>query len=162
MGLPPLKPFDQPIDLGREHRGLAGNIAAQHHHDPELADPADLQGLMVIEKLVNDIVLDEREPGSFDPLARMRAKLAEDIRKARFHIREMEGHSARIERHIQRLQMQPGTDVLGYMLRARIAAIAKVIDEAGRQIAASTRASDMLEGYSYVLDEAPSRSSSGG
>ncbi len=121
-------------------------------YDPELADPTDLQGLLVIEKLVNDIVLDEREPGTFDPLARMRASLAGDIRKAQFHAREMAGHGARIERHLQRLSSRPATDILGYMLKARIEAISKAIRETTKQIEATERALEMLETYSYELD----------
>jgi hypothetical protein len=123
-------------------------------YDPELADARDIQGLMLIEKLVNDIVLDEREPGSFDPLEAMRATLRNDIRKARFHIREMEGHGARVGRHLTRLGRQTGTDVLGYMLRARMEAIAKAVSESGRQIEATERALEMLEDYSYELDPA--------
>ena len=46
--------------------------------DPQLADPRDLKGLMLLEPLVNDVILDEREPGSFDPLAAMRRKLSDD------------------------------------------------------------------------------------
>jgi hypothetical protein len=121
-------------------------------YDPELADPTDLQGLLVIEKLVNDIVLDEREPGTFDPLARMRASLSSDIRKARFHVSEMQGHGLRIERHIQRLGTRPATDILGYMLRARIEAISKAILESNKQIEATERALKMLETYSYEMN----------
>lgn len=123
-------------------------------YDPELADSRDIQGLMLIEKLVNDIVLDEREPGTFDPLQKMRAMLNNDIRKARFHIREMEGHGARINRHLSRLGRGPGTDVLGYMLRARIDAIGKAVQESAKQIEASERALEMLDAYSYEMDEA--------
>jgi curved DNA-binding protein CbpA len=122
-------------------------------YDPELADPRDIQGLMLIEKLVNDIVLDEREPGSFDPIELMRSTLRADIRKARFHMREMEAHGARVGRHISRLGRRSGTDVLGYMLRARMDAIAKAVAESGRQVEASERALEMLETYSYELDE---------
>jgi curved DNA-binding protein CbpA len=122
-------------------------------YDPELADSRDIQGLMLIEKLVNDIVLDEREPGTFDPLEKMRATLNSDIRKARFHMREMEGHGARVNRHISRLGRGPGTDVLGYMLRARIEAITKAVQESARQIEASERALEMLGAYSYEMDE---------
>jgi curved DNA-binding protein CbpA len=122
-------------------------------YDPELADSRDIQGLMLIEKLVNDIVLDEREPGTFDPLEKMRATLNTDIRKARFHMREMEGHGARVSRHLSRLGRGPGTDVLGYMLRARIEAIGKAVQESAKQIEASERALEMLGAYSYELDE---------
>ncbi|MGV3548673.1 J domain-containing protein [Rhizobium sp.] len=124
-------------------------------YDPELADARDIQGLMLIEKLVNDIVLDEREPGTFDPLEKMRATLNGDIRKARFHMREMEGHGARVNRHIARLGRGPGSDVLGYMLRARIDAIGKAVQESAKQIEASERALEMLGAYSYELDELP-------
>jgi curved DNA-binding protein CbpA len=122
-------------------------------YDPELADARDIQGLMLIEKLVNDIVLDEREPGTFNPLEKMRATLNGDIRKARFHMREMEGHGARVRRHLSRLGRGPGTDVLGYMLRARIEAIAKAAQETARQIEASERALEMLGAYSYEMDD---------
>ena len=122
-------------------------------YDPELADARDIQGLMLIEKLVNDIVLDEREPGSFDPLEKMRATLINDILKARFHMREMEGHGARVSRHLSRLGRGPGTDVLGYMLRARIEAIDKAVQDAGKQIQASERALEMLGEYRYEMDE---------
>lgn len=122
-------------------------------YDPELADGRDIQGLMLIEKLVNDIVLDEREPGTFDPLEKMRAALGNDIRKARFHMREMEGHGARVSRHLTRLGRRPETDVLGYMLRARIDAIAKAVQETARQIEASERALEMLGAYSYDMDD---------
>lgn len=125
-------------------------------YDPELADARDIQGLMLIEKLVNDIVLDEREPGTFNPLEKMRATLNNDIRKARFHIREMEGHGARVTRHLNRLGRGPGTDVLGYMLRARIDAIAKAVQDSAKQIEASERALEMLGDYSYEMDETTS------
>lgn len=124
-------------------------------YDPELADARDIQGLMLIEKLVNDIVLDEREPGTFNPLEKMRATLNSDIRKARFHMREMEGHGARVRRHLSRLGRGPGADVLGHMLRARIDAIANAVQETARQIEASERALEMLGAYSYEMDEAP-------
>jgi curved DNA-binding protein CbpA len=122
-------------------------------YDPELADARDIQGLMLIEKLVNDVVLDEREPGTFDPLEKMRATLINDILKARFHMREMEGHGARVSRHLTRLGRGPGTDVLGYMLRARIDAIAKAVQDSAKQIEASERALEMLGAYSYEMDE---------
>ena len=125
-------------------------------YDPELADARDIQGLMLIEKLVNDIVLDEREPGTFNPLEKMRATLNNDIRKARFHMREMEGHGARVTRHLNRLGRGPGTDVLGYMLRARIDAIAKAVQDSANQIEASERALEMLGDYSYAMDETTS------
>lgn len=121
-------------------------------YDPELADARDLQGLMAIEKLVNDIVLDEREPGTFDPLVRMRTTLEADIRKARFHAAEMESHGARVGRHLDRLASRPATDILGYMLRARIDAISKAVSEARKQVEANERALEMLKAYSYELD----------
>jgi curved DNA-binding protein CbpA len=124
-------------------------------YDPELADPRDIQGLMLIEKLVNDIVLDEREPGTFDPVEKMRAALEADIRKARFHMREMESHGARVGRHLARLGHRSGADVLGHMLRARIEAIGKAAEETGRQIAASRRALEMLDAYSYEMENEP-------
>jgi curved DNA-binding protein CbpA len=123
-------------------------------YDPEFADPSDLQGALVIETLVNEIVLDERQAGTFDPLAGMRAKLAHDIQKARFHIREMEGHKARIEGHIERLQRRPETDVLGFMLKARIEAISRSIAETRRKIDATERALTLLDAYSYDVDPA--------
>lgn len=122
-------------------------------YDPDLADARDIEGLMLIEKLVNDIVLDEREPGTFDPLEKMRATLKNDIRKARFHMREMEGHGSRVGRHLTRLGRRSGADVLGHMLRARMEAIAKAVEDAGRQIKANERAIEMLEAYSYETDD---------
>ena len=121
-------------------------------YDPELADVRDLQGLMAIEKLVNDIVLDEREPGTFDPLVRMRATLEADIRKARFHAAEMKSHGARVGRHLDRIGNRPATDILGYMLRARIDAIGKAVTEAQKQVEANERALEMLKAYSYEVD----------
>jgi curved DNA-binding protein CbpA len=121
-------------------------------YDPEFADPADLQGALIIETLVNDIVLDERQAGTFDPLAGMRARLARDIQKARFHIREMEGHRARISGHMERLERRPETDVLGFMLKARIEAISRSIAETTRKIEATERAHELLEAYSYAVD----------
>ena len=127
-------------------------------YDPELADARDIQGLMLIEKLVNDIVLDEREPGTFDPLEKMRATLSGDIRKARFHMREMESHGARVSRHLSRIGRDAGTDVLGYMLRARIDAIAKAVQDAAKQIEATERALEMLKAYRYEMDGSVSTS----
>jgi hypothetical protein len=121
-------------------------------YDPEFADPADLQGALIIEALVNDIVLDERQAGTFDPLAGMRAKLAHEVQKARFHIREMEGHKSRIQGHIERLRRRPETDVLGFMLKARIEAISRSIAESRRKIEATERAQELLEAYSYTVD----------
>lgn len=121
-------------------------------YDPEFADPADLQGALIIETLVNDIVLDERQAGTFDPLAGMRAKLAQEIQKARFHIREMERHRSRIRGHMEHLRRRPETDVLGFMLKARIEAISRSIAETGRKIEATERAQELLEAYSYTVD----------
>ncbi|MDQ0559760.1 curved DNA-binding protein CbpA [Rhizobium mesoamericanum] len=121
-------------------------------YDVELADPIDLQALMVIEKLVNQLTLDEREPGTFDPLSRMRADLSEDMRKARFSKRELERHASRIEHHLERLEKRPATDVLGSMLRARIKAISTAIGETEAKIKASERACEMLYDYSYEVD----------
>jgi curved DNA-binding protein CbpA len=122
-------------------------------YDLQLADAMDLQGMLVIETLVNDIVLDSREPGSFDPVAGMRAKLLDDIIKARFHIHEMEGHRARIDDHRLRLKKSTGNDILGYMLRARAEAISGVIGDAEKKIAATERALEMLDGYVYAINE---------
>lgn len=121
-------------------------------YDVELADPVDLQALIVIEKLVNELTLDEREPGSFDPLARMRSDLSEEMRKSRFSKRELERHSARIEHHLERLDKRPSTDILGSMLRARIKAIASAINETEAKIKASERACEMLYDYAYEVD----------
>ena len=65
-------------------------------YDPQLADPKDIEGVLMLEKLVNDIILDEREPGSFDPVAAIRRKLSDDIVKNRFHILELERHRNRV------------------------------------------------------------------
>lgn len=121
-------------------------------YDVELADPVDLQALIVIEKLVNELTLDEREPGSFDPLARMRSDLSEEMRKARFSKRELERHSSRIEHHLERLEKRPATDILGSMLRARVKAIATAISETEAKIKANERACEMLYDYSYEVD----------
>ena len=115
-------------------------------YDPELADPRDLKGLMMLETLVNDFILDEREPGSFDPLAAMRRKLSDDIVKSRFHILELERHRNRVRQHIDRLGRRPETDFLGSMLRARSASIADAIRSAEGQIVATEQAYQMLEG----------------
>ena len=119
--------------------------------DPQLADPRDLKGLMLLEPLVNDVILDEREPGSFDPLAAMRRKLSDDIVKSRFHILELERHRNRVRQHIDRLGRKPGTDFLGSMLRARSQSIAEAIRNAEGQIQVIEQAYSMLEGYSYEL-----------
>jgi DnaJ-class molecular chaperone with C-terminal Zn finger domain len=122
-------------------------------YDPQLADAKDLKGLMMIETLVNDFILDEREPGSFDPIAAMRRKLSDDILKSRFHILELERHRARVRKHLDRLGRKPETDVLGSMLRARSQSIADAIKQAETQIEAIEQAYTMLEGYSYELDQ---------
>lgn len=121
-------------------------------YDVELADPIDLQALMVIEKLVNQLTLDEREPGTFDPLARMRSDLSEEMRKARFSKRELERHASRIEHHLERLEKRPATDILGSMLRARIKAISTAISETEAKIKANERACEMLYDYTYEVD----------
>src|SRR6478752_7702090 len=121
-------------------------------YDVELADPVDLQALMVVEKLVNQLTLDEREPGTFDPLARMRSDLSEEMRKARFSKRELERHAQRIEHHLERLEKRPSTDILGSMLRARVKAIASAISETEAKIKASERACEMLYDYAYEVD----------
>lgn len=121
-------------------------------YDPEFADPTDLQGAMIIETLVNDIVLDERAAGSFDPLAGMRVKLAAEIRKARFHAQEMLRHKQRLQDHIERLGSRSEVDVLGFMLKARIEAITRSVAETDRKIEATQRAQDLLESYSYAID----------
>jgi curved DNA-binding protein CbpA len=121
-------------------------------YDPELADPRDLQGVMMLEKLVNDVILDEREPGSFDPVAAMRRKLSDDIVKNRMHILELERHRNRVRQHIDRLGRRPETDVLGSMLRARSQSITEAIRKSEEQIGTIERAYLMLEGYSYELE----------
>lgn len=121
-------------------------------YDPQLADPKDLKGLMMLETLVNDFILDEREPGSFDPVAAMRRKLSDDIVKNRFHILELERHRSRVRKHLDRLGRRPETDVLGSMLRARSQSIAEAIRNAEAQIEAIEQAYTMLEGYSYELE----------
>ncbi|QRM56949.1 J domain-containing protein [Sinorhizobium sp. BG8] len=127
-------------------------------YDPQLADPRDLQGLMMLEPLVNDFILDEREPGSFDPVAAMRRKLTDDIVRSRVHILELERHRARVRQHMDRLGRRPGTDVLGSMLRARSHSIAEAIRNAETQIEAIEQAYTMLEGYSYELEAQISKS----
>lgn len=121
-------------------------------YDPELADPRDLQGVMMLEKLVNDVILDEREPGSFDPVAAMRRRLSNDIVKNRMHILELERHRNRVRQHIDRLGRRPDTDVLGSMLRARSQSITEAIRKAEGQIALIEHAYQMLEGYSYEVE----------
>lgn len=121
-------------------------------YDPQLAEPRDLKGLMMLETLVNDFILDEREPGSFDPVAAMRRKLSDDIVKSRFHILELERHRARVRKHLDRLGRRPDTDVLGSMLRARSRSIAEAIKTTEEQIKTIEQAYEMLEGYSYELE----------
>jgi curved DNA-binding protein CbpA len=121
-------------------------------YDPQLADPKDLKGVMMLETLINDVILDERDPGSFDPLAAMRRKLSDDILKNRFHILELERHRTRIRQHVDRLGRKPETDVLGSMLRARSQAIAEAIKNTENQIEAIEKAYSLLEGYSYELE----------
>ncbi len=121
-------------------------------YDPQLADPRDLQGILKLETLVNDFILDEREPGSFDPVAAMRRKLSDDIVKSRFHILELERHRARVRQHLDRLGRRPSADILGSMLRTRSQSIADAIRSAEVQIEATEQAYTILEGYSYELD----------
>ena len=121
-------------------------------YDPQLADPKDLKGLMMLETLVNDFILDEREPGTFDPVAAMRRKLSDDIVKNRFHILELERHRSRVRKHLDRLGRRPETDVLGSMLRARSQSIVEAIRNTEAQIEVIEQAYTMLEGYSYELE----------
>ncbi|MQV98072.1 DnaJ domain-containing protein [Sinorhizobium medicae] len=121
-------------------------------YDPQLADPKDLKGLMMLETLVNDFILDEREPGSFDPVAAMRRKLSDDIVKNRFHILELERHRSRVRKHLDRLGRRPETDVLGSMLRARSQSLVEAIRNTEAQIEVIEQAYTMLEGYSYELE----------
>lgn len=120
-------------------------------YDPELADPRDLEGVKMLERLVNDVILDEREPGSFDPVAGMRRMLSDDIVKNRFHMLELERHRNRVRQHLDRLGRRPGTDVLGSMLRSRSEAIAEAIRKTETQITLIEHAYQMLEGYRYEL-----------
>ncbi|RUM27064.1 J domain-containing protein [Rhizobium vallis] len=124
-------------------------------YDVELADAAELQALVIIEKLVTDAVLDERAPGSFDPVAVMQESLSEELRKARFSKSELERHSSRIGLHLERLEKQSGRDVLAHMFRARIEAIAKAVAETDAKIKAAECAADMLTGYVYDVDPSP-------
>jgi curved DNA-binding protein CbpA len=121
-------------------------------YDPELADPKDLQGVVILEALVNEMILDEREPGSFDPVAAMRRKLTDKVVNARFHILEMERHRARIRHHLDRMARKPGADVLGRMLRARCDTISDAIGKAEAEILTIEQAYGMLDGYSYEVD----------
>lgn len=126
-------------------------------YDPQLADATDLKGLMMLETLVNEMILDERAPGSFDPVAGLRRKLTDDLLKARFHILELERHRTRVRQHADRIGRRPDNDVLGAMLRARAQSITEAIKGAETQIAAIERAYAMLEGYSYELEAAGPR-----
>jgi curved DNA-binding protein CbpA len=121
-------------------------------YDPELADTRDLQGLVILETLVNEMILDEREPGSFDPVASMRRKLTDRIVSARFHILEMERHRARIRNHMDRMGRKPGTDVLGRMLKARCETIGEAISKSEAEIKTIEQAYGMLDGYAYELE----------
>ena len=123
-------------------------------YDPQLADSLDLKGILIMETLVNAFILDEREPGSFDPVAAMRRKLSDDILKNRFHILELERHRTRVRHHLDRLGRRPEADVLGAMLRARSDTIAEAIRSAETQIAAIEQAYGMLEGYWYEVEAA--------
>jgi len=120
--------------------------------DPELADTKDLQGLVILETLINEVILDEREPGSFDPVTAMRRKLTDKIVNARIHILEMERHRARIRNHIDRIGRKPETDVLGRMLRSRCETIGEAIGRAENEIENIEKAYGMLDGYSYEID----------
>ncbi|MBX4956059.1 J domain-containing protein [Rhizobium lentis] len=124
-------------------------------YDVEFADAAELQALVIIEKLVTDAVLDERAPGSFDPVAVMQESLSEELRKARFSKSELERHAARVGLHLERLEKQSGRDVLAHMFRARIEAIAKAVAETEAKIKATECAADMLAGYVYDVDPPP-------
>jgi curved DNA-binding protein CbpA len=121
-------------------------------YDPELADPRDLKGILRLETLVSDVILDEREPGSFDPVAAMRRKLSDDMVQSRFHILELERHRARVRQHLDRLGRRPAADVLGAMLRSRSQSISEAIRSAETQIEAIEQAYAMLEGYSYEME----------
>ena len=121
-------------------------------YDPTLADTRDIEGLLVLEGLINDFILDEREPGSFDPVAAMRRKLTDKIVNVRFHILELERHRARIRNHMDRIGRRPQTDFLGSMMRARSESITEAITKAEAQIATIEQAYQMLEGYSYEIE----------
>lgn len=121
-------------------------------YDPALVDAVDRKGLLVLETLVNEVLLDEREPGSFDPVAAMRRKLSDEIVSARFHILEMERHRSRVRNHMDRIGRRSGADVLGSMLRSRCDSIGDAITKAEGQIEAIEKAYSMLEGYSYAIE----------
>lgn len=120
--------------------------------DPQLTDAKDLEGLLILDALVNEIILDERQPGSFDPVAAMRRKLTDRVVNARFHILELERHRGRIRNHMDRIGKRPESDVLGRMLTARCDAIADAIDKAEAEIKVIEQAYAMLDGYSYELE----------
>ncbi|MGE7370149.1 J domain-containing protein [Neorhizobium sp. NPDC001467] len=122
-------------------------------YDPALADSKDLESVLVLETLMNELILDEREPGSFDPVAAMRRKLTDQIVSARFHILEMERHRGRIRNHLDRIGKRPEADILGRMFRARTDTIGEAITKSEAQIEAIERAYAMLEGYSYEMVE---------
>ncbi|MGF9691393.1 J domain-containing protein [Rhizobium sp. 0TCS1.26] len=121
-------------------------------YDPQLTDAKDLEGMLVLDALVNEIILDERQPGSFDPVAAMRRKLTDQVVNTRFHILELERHRGRIRNHMDRMGRRPDSDVLGRMLSARCNAIADAIGKAEAEIEVIEQAYTMLEGYSYELD----------
>jgi curved DNA-binding protein CbpA len=121
-------------------------------YDPQLTDTKDLEGMLVLDALVNEIILDERQPGSFDPVAAMRRKLTDQVVNTRFHILELERHRGRIRNHMDRMGRRPDSDVLGRMLSARCNAIADAIGKAEAEIEVIEQAYTMLEGYSYELD----------
>ncbi|MFD1744374.1 J domain-containing protein [Rhizobium helianthi] len=120
--------------------------------DPQLTDTKDLEGLLILDALVNDFILDEREPGSFDPVAAMRRRLTDKIVNTRIHILELERHRGRIRHHIDRIGKRPESDVLGRMLNARCDTIADAITKAENEIKTIEQAYSMLEGYSYELE----------
>jgi curved DNA-binding protein CbpA len=121
-------------------------------YDPQLTDAKDLEGLLLLDGLVNEIILDERPPGSFDPVSAMRRKLTDRIVNARFHILELERHRGRIRNHMDRMGKRPESDVLGRMLTARCDAIADAMTKAETEIKVIEQAYSMLEGYSYELE----------
>lgn len=120
--------------------------------DPHLTDAKDLEGLLILDGLVNEIILDERQPGSFDPVAAMRRKLTDRVVNSRFHILELERHRGRIRNHMDRIGKRPESDVLGRMLTARCDAIADAIVKAEAEIKVIEQAYAMLDGYSYELE----------
>ena len=121
-------------------------------YDPTLADTKDLEGILVLETLINEFILDEREPGSFDPVAAMRRKLTDKIVNVRFHVLELERHRARVRNHMDRIGKRPETDFLGSMMRARSDSITDAITKAEAQIATIEQAYQMLDGYSYEME----------